>query len=1045
MVTPQQEQDIATYWKNNNIYDKLININNPSYYFMDGPPFVSSKDLHFGHIHISFMKSVLFNYMQMNGYNVHNKIGFDVHGLPTEMHINKLLNITKKDQVINDIGIKQYNQSCKNVINSFSGAWEPVFNRIARFINYKDQYKTMDLNYMESVWWVFKQLFNKNLIYKSYKIMPYSTACNTPLSNFEAAGDDIYKEVTDTSIYVKFQLINQENTHFIAWTTTPWTLPCNIALCMNSDIDYTKILDNKTNEYYIIAHTCLTNIYGKDKPYVIIETNKGTYYKNTKYVPLFDYYKIQPCVIVDDYVTSTSGTGIVHVAPAFGEDDFNVTIKNNILSSKQIGDYCPIDDNGCFTDVIYDYKNRYVWDTVTDIVIRLKQEHKVIKQIGYTHKYPFCWRSDTRLIYRAISSYFVRTTAIKENIINNNNKVHWVPKHVGTGRFHSWLADIKDWGISRSRFFGNPLPLWVSDDGEEVVCIGSIDELMEKAELSERPTDIHLENVSHIKIKSSQNKGYLSHVNLVLDCWFESGCVPFAQLHYPFENSHAFDNREYLSDFICEGIDQCRGWFYCLMVVSTAILNKPAFRNVITSGLILAEDGKKFSKRLGNFIPPLEVCETYGADACRMYFISSPAAHGESFKFNKDDISVIQSKYIQLQSAVLFFVEHVTNYQKTYGTFVCTLENITNVTDIWIVSRINTTIKNIKTVMDTYHVYKIAPYIMDFIEDITNWYIKFNRNRIKGKYVDNQNDHLTALSVLYHTLYTFTVVIAPFAPYLSEHMYGILKQYSTSQKQSVLLETYPTCTNVVNDCTHIETEMMHLQVISKMVRTIRSKCNISSIKMPLKSITIGSTVTNICAIKKLEQYIKTNLNVLHVYYDDHKHVLQYKIIPNNKFIGTKYKKDAASILKYLANNNDAVVELYMNNNPIVIGNITLDSEDVTIKHTLVSNSITTMYDEEYDYVISIDACQDEEVVSAYVTRMVIWNIQNMRKVAKLKPWNKINVYCTNNPIITANNRIIEDEIGYMLVQSYDDSKIIIRREGIQILSHCFDIVIVTCD
>ena len=791
----EQEKVILKFWKEKEIYKKIVEKNKkgPIFNFIDGPPFVSSDSLHIGHILISSGKSSVLNYYQMLGYNVCNKLGFDVHGIPTEHRVSKLLNLmTPKD--VEKFGIANYNKKCKEVIQSYSGAWQGTFDRVGRFLNYNNEYKTLDLKFMESVWWVFKQLWDKGLVYKGYRVMPYSTGCNTALSNFEASGIENYKEVIDPTAYVKFKLID-EDCYLIAWTTTPWTLPCNLALCVHPKLKYIKIHDMKNNEDYIISEKSLDRLYSTfQKNFKTLGNLSGESLIGRSYQPQFDFFSNRNFKIIgDDFVKEDEGTGIVHIAPAFGNDDFETCLKNNIINRESANEFCPVDENGCYTQKISPFQGMYVRDANMLIIEDLKKRGLLFKKEMYKHNYPFCWRTDTPLIYKLVSSVFIKVTDLKEKLLKNNKKINWIPENVGTGRFHQWLDNVKDWGVSRTRFFGTPLPLWISDDEQEIVCIGSLDELKKLAGLSEVPKDIHKEFIDEIKIPSQKGgSGMLKNIGLVFDCWFESGCVPYGQLHYPFENKDFFDDKEYLGDFVLEGIDQTRGWFYTLLVLSTALFDKPPFKNVICAGLILDEKGHKISKKLGNFIPPVEIFDQFGADATRMYLLSSPAILAEAFKFRKEDIANMIKKFIQILNANKFFIEYAIKLTKEkINVDFDAYKKSSNPTDCWMQARIGSFISFIQIEMGNYRLNKIWSHIHNFIEDLTNWYLKFNRNRLKGRFCTKE-DQMAAFSTLFLALLNFAKISAPFIPFLAETLYQYLKPLLPIRSpDSVHLNNYP--------------------------------------------------------------------------------------------------------------------------------------------------------------------------------------------------------------------------------------------------------------
>jgi len=1021
---PQNENEVLKFWKMYHVYDKIVqnHINNPVYEQCDGPPFVSGdineqqnnsdsskqkSSLHMGHALISYMKSLNLNFWNMHGFNVTNKLGFDVHGLPSEQMISKYLKL-KTNQDIRNYGLAKFNQTCEDVINQLADSWENVFNRLGRFVDYKNQYKTMDFNYMESIWWAFKQLWNKGLIYRGYKIMPYSTELGTPLSISEASEN--YQDVSDPAVYVKVAVKNEPNTFIVIWTTTPWTLPSNLALAMNPNMDYVKVKDVKTNEIYILANFGLDNLYGKlmlSPKFDLISQHKGIEFNNVEYVPIFNYYSHRTFkVVMGDFVEEGSGSGIVHLAPAFGQDDFDVCIQQNIISIEEVGDYCPLDENGKFIAPVIEYQGENCISTNPKIIERLKQEGKLLKKDNYKHSYPHCWRTDTPLIYKAVSSFFIKVTAIKERMMELNKKVTWIPETIGSGRFHNWLKDAKDWGVSRNRFFGTPIPVWMSDDGEEMICVGSVDELVKLANLKERPTNLHPQYIQHIKIPSQQGKGMLTCTLDVLDCWFESGCVPFAQLHYPFEKEGHFDSREYMSDLISEGQDQNRGWFYTLMVLSTAIFDKPAFKNVVCAGLILAPDGKKFSKRHGNGVSPLDLCDQYGSDAMRLYLTGSPAAHADSLLFDESKITEISGKYYQWLNAVKFFIEHTTKFQKDGYTFdINAYKSSQNIMDRWILARLRTTLMNIEDHMSKYTFYKVKAEILEFIEELINWYIKFNRNRLKGRFCDKV-EQSQALSTLYRVLYQFTMITAPFAPFLAETFYQKLKVLSNHSELSVHLCDYPKLEDFPENPV-VERQMKNLQNVSRIVRSLRMKSKYStSAKVPLKHVILAHHNPEfIDDLKALERYIMEEINAMKVIYSLDYTQGSYVMEPNAKELGLKYRKQSNDIKSKLLELPQTVLETYNKEKGLTISlnglEIIISEPVFTVrKEAVLKLTPTEIGLIEGELSVIVDFEQSTEVVELYTKRLFIVAVQQMRKNTKLRPWNKIGIYFeSSNPLI----------------------------------------------
>ncbi len=1052
-----EEKRTERMWIDKDIYAKIVarnKKNGPRFKFMDGPPFVSSDTLHPGHCNVSFIKDAVLRYFRMNGYHVENMLGYDCHGLPIEMLVNKQLAI-KTNRDVEAFGIGNYNEQCKKMIAQFSGAWHPIFNRIGRWVDFSNEYKTMDTKYMESVWWVFQQLWSKGLVYQGSKIMPYSTGCGTPLSNFEASSDDCYKEITDPAVYVKFRLAGTEHTFFVAWTTTPWTLPSNLALTINKNLTYVKIMDKKTGELYIVCQGTENNLYSpmsKEQkaenyvPYDLVEVMSGASLLNKEYEPVFPYFSNNDrkfTVLHGPHVTDKSGTGIVHTAPAFGEDDFNVCVFNNIVTAETVAQFCPIDDAGLFTAAVPDYKGLYCRDTNVDIIKHLKGLGLVVRNEGYLHRYPHCWRTGTPLIYRATNAMFIRVSVLAEQLVEANNKVNWVPSNIGSGRFHQWIKDAKDWCVSRTRYFGNCIPVWVSDDGEEQVCIGSIDELMEKANIEEkdRPTDLHMEFVDTIVIPSRMGKGVLKRVPYIFDCWFESGAVPIAQIHYPFENADAFDNCEFLSDFICEGLDQTRGWFYTLMVLSVALLNKPAFRTVICSGILLDKNGVKFSKKLGNYTNPDTLLERYGADALRIYLISSPAAHAEDFKFIEEDIGNIRSKLYQLYNGLRFFVEHCSKAEEDgFPLSISAFAQSDNVMDKWILSYVSNMVARIRKNMDKFEVFSISSELFNFVENLTNWYIKFNRNRLRRRFCDTEEQQ-KALSTLFWVYFVYCKLMSPFTPFMAEMMYQCLRKYLPleSQEESIHMYGYPDANVFAADAVK-ERRMVNLQIIASTIRTLRDAktkgSKVRGSKVPINLVLIRHSDPEVLEdIRDLEKYLREEISVINIEYScDNSSDVTYNITLDNKKVGTKYRSTAALVRSAVFALTQQELANMVSGEPLIVSingtDVTMSTDEYQIIRTMnvalskdqlssVAKVQTTVPGSGSPALIVCDFTWTIDADEFYKRRLFVSFVQGLRKETQLRPWDKIKIYYETddkelNNVMVKHEKTIVEELIYQI-------------------------------
>jgi isoleucyl-tRNA synthetase len=692
---PAMEKDVLAYWERGDIFKKSLDQRKgePEFIFYDGPPFATGLP-HYGHLLAGTIKDIVPRYQTMRGHYVDRRFGWDCHGLPIEALAQDALGLAGAPAIV-DAGVDVFNEQCRAMVSTYVEEWRTTVTRMGRWVDFDNDYKTMDKAFMESIWWVFSELWKQGRIYRAHRIMPFSWKLNTPLSNFEAGRN--YQDVQDPSITVrvKLQSIDIPDAYALVWTTTPWTLPSNLAICVGPDIDYVAVRDADQGDVYVLAESRLAVYFKDPSQYETLKTMKGSELVGMHYEPLFDYFADTPHafqVLMDDFVSIADGSGIVHMAPAYGEDDYRV------CSAASIPLVEPLDADCKFTSQVPDYEGLFCKDADKAIIKRLKEEGKLVHQSTIQHSYPFCERTDTPLIYRAIDAWYVRVEDLRDEMLANNELVHWMPGHVGEKRFANWLADAKDWNISRNRFWGSCIPVWVNeDDAEDTICVDSIEALERLS--GQTVSDLHKHILDSIIIHKD-GKTY-RRTPEVLDCWFESGAMPYAQHHYPFENKAHFE-ANFPAHFIAEGLDQTRGWFYTLMVLSTALFKKPAFQNVVVNGLVLAEDGLKMSKRLKNYPDPIHIIEEYGADALRLYMINSPVVRAESLRFSEEGVKhAMRHLLIPLWNAYSFFV----TYARIDGWDASKIEKNTvsdSRLDRWITSSLQTLISDVTEAMDTY-------------------------------------------------------------------------------------------------------------------------------------------------------------------------------------------------------------------------------------------------------------------------------------------------------------------------------------------------------
>ena len=869
------EKDILNFWEENKTFEKSVHNRDGAaeFVFYDGPPFANGTP-HYGHIMVSYVKDVVARFQTMNGKKVERRLGWDCHGLPAEMSAEKQLGVSGRKQ-IEEYGVEKFNNFCRQDVLKYSGIWVDMFKRIGRWVDFNHDYKTMDLSFMESVIHNFKELYDKGLVYEDYRVLPYSWAAETPLSNFEV--NQGYQDKTDNAITVMFKLENGMN--ILVWTTTPWTLPSNLMLAVGLDIDYAIMEEN--GQKYILAQALLGRYKKQLEHAVQTGTIKGKDLVGMSYEPMFPYFKDLKAkgafkVLSGEFVSTEDGTGIVHIAPGFGQDDFDACRAYD----ENFPIVCPVDEAGKFTSEVPDYEGKQVFETNEPIMQLLKEKGLLVKKEQYTHSYPFCWRTDTPLIYKAMSSWFVKVTEFRDEMVKNNQQINWVPEHIKDGRFGKWLEGARDWSISRNRFWGTPIPVWKSDNPKfpRIDVFGSLEEIKEKTGFD--VTNLHkpyIDEVVYPNPDDASGKTMMRRVGDVFDCWFESGSMPYAQIHYPFENKQWFENH-FPADFIVEAMDQTRGWFYTLTVLSTALHQKPAFKNCICTGLLMAEGGQKLSKRLKNYPDPNEVLDKIGSDALRWFLVSSPVLKGGNLAVDKEGKEIAKASrvaQIPLWNAFYFF----TLYANAEEYKAKEISHSTEAIDNYILSKLKHLRDVVKEGIESYDVAVATAEVASFMEVLNNWYIRRTRDRFwEG---DTQ-----AFDTLYTVLVNVAKIIAPLMPFVSEYIYKNL-----TGEESVHLTDYPSLANITYDKELVE-EMDFVQDLCSTGKFIREEHNLRN-RLPLSSLTIiGAEISS-----AYQDIVKDELNVKAVKFDNNlENYASKKVYLYTPLLGKTLGKDMGAVM-----------------------------------------------------------------------------------------------------------------------------------------------------
>ena len=995
-----REKEVLRFWQENDIFEKSINSRPEAktYMFYDGPPTANGKP-HIGHVETRVIKDMIPRYRAMKGYQVPRKAGWDTHGLPVELEVEKLLGLDGKEQ-IETYGLEPFIEKCKESVWKYKGMWEDFSGTVGFWADMENPYVTYDNDFIESEWWALKKIWEKGLLYKGFKIVPYCPRCGTPLSSHEVAQG--YKDVKERSAIAKFK-VKDEDAYILAWTTTPWTLPSNVALCVNPDETYVRVKMNEDGTVYYLAKALADTVLGEGT-YTVEQEYVGKDLEHKAYVPLFDF--VQPkedCwyVVCDNYVTLTDGTGIVHIAPAFGEDDSRVGRKYGLPFVQMV------DGAGCMTKETK-WAGVFCKDADKEILADLKERGLLFSAPVFEHSYPHCWRCDTPLIYYARDSWFIKMTEVKDALIRNNNTVNWVPQSLGKGRFGDWLENVQDWGISRNRYWGTPLNIWECECGHRH-AIGSIAELRELSDNCPEDIELHRPYIDAVTIRCPHCGKEMHRVPEVIDCWFDSGSMPFAQYHYPFENKEIFESR-FPADFISEAVDQTRGWFYSLMAISTLLFDKAPFKNVIVMGHVQDENGQKMSKSKGNAVDPFDALATYGADAIRWYFYTAGAPWLPK-RFSGKAVQEGQRKFMgTLWNTYAFFIlyANIDNFDPTQYTLD---RSSLSVMDHWILSKMNTMVKTVDRELNDYAIPEAARALQEFVDDLSNWYVRRSRERFWAQGMEQ--DKINAYMTLYTALVTVSKAAAPMIPFMAESIYqNLVRSVDKNAPESIHLCDFPTADESVVD-EALERDMDLVLKIVVLGRAARNGANLKN-RQPLAEMYVK-------ADEVLGDYytaiIADELNVKKVTFtDDMSCFTDYHFKPQLKTLGPKYGKQLGEIRTLLQNLNGAKAKKELDETGVLklvlsTGEISLTVDDLLIEMTRSERYFSV---EDSGVTVAIDTELTQELIEEGFVRELVSKLQTMRKEAGFEVEDHIiAAVCTNEKIqalMQANRDSIAEDV-----------------------------------
>ena len=999
---PELDSRVLALWDRIDAFRSSIEMRTPEseYTFYDGPPFATGSP-HYGHILQGVVKDIVPRYWTMRGHRVERRFGWDTHGLPVEMEVQKLLGVSGPRE-IEELGVATFNEAARELVNNTATDWYDITRRIGRWVDFEDDYKTMDIGFMESVWWGFKQLWDRGLIYKAFKVLPYSWGATTSLSNFEVNLGG-YRDVEDPSITLRLAVIDGNEhaavgDYLLVWTTTPWTLPGNLGVAVGTDIEYARVLDG--TDHYWIARERIEAVWPNETP-VIVATATGEELLGVGYEPPFGHFIDEYAngafrVIPMDEVTTEDGSGLVHTAPAYGEADF--------LAFRQAGiDVLvdPVDLEARFTDEVPEVAGLHV-KAADPVLIRLLKDRGVLVHSGtIIHSYPFCWRTDTPLIYKAIPSWYVNVEAIKDRMVELNESIHWVPDYVGARRFGNWLEDARDYAISRNRFWGTTIPVWECDTCDETVCIGSVDELETLSGF--RTDDLHKHILDPVTWPCPECEGTMVRVPEVLDTWFDSGSMPYAQVHYPFENKERFE-RGFPANFIAEGLDQTRGWFYTLLIMSTGIFDTAPFQNCIVTGMILAEDGRKMSKSLKNYPDPSHVLDEFGADALRAYLINSPVVRADPLRFSEEGVrEVVRTVLFPWWNSLSFFTTYAEADEITDADLAAAPPPADRPEiDRWILSVLQSLISRVNEEMEAYRLFAVTPPIVGFVEHLTNWYIRRTRRRFWAhRGGADQSDKLAAFATLHEVLLTFATVAAPVLPFMSEEIYQrLVRPYGTAAPASVHLLDYPNADTALID-SELEMTMATARTVVNLGRGLRKR-NDLRVRQPLGLVTIVSRDSHVAAaIDTHRDLISEELNVHRVeVHEDESDLVVLSAKADFKRLGPRLGKETGAVAGEIAALDHTSIAALLEGGELVIRDTTLNADDIVVNRTPHEGTVVAT---EGTITVALDTTLTDELRTEGVARELVNRIQLLRRSDGLDVTDRIALRWASDsePIVTA--------------------------------------------